>query len=182
MNRYLPIRRVYAREVLDSRGNPTVEVEVTVGEGIMSLEGFTGRAMVPSGASTGKYEAVELRDRDKERFRGNGVTRAVEHVNEILGELVVGENALDQIRIDRILCEADGTANKEKYGANAILGISLAVAKASAKALRMPLYQYLGGVYTKELPMPMMNILNGGACVIIMTQGRTPYNTRALAI
>lgn len=162
MNRYLPIRRVYAREVLDSRGNPTVEVEVTVGEGVMSLEGYTARAMVPSGASTGKYEAVELRDKDKERFGGKGVTKAVEHVNEVLGELIVGENALEQMRIDRILCEADGTSNKEKYGANAILGISMAVAKACAKALRIPVYQYLGGVYTRALPMPMMNILNGG--------------------
>lgn len=162
MNRYLPIRRVYAREVLDSRGNPTVEVEVTVGEGIMGLEGYSARAMVPSGASTGKYEAVELRDKEKDRFGGKGVTKAVEYVNEVLGELVVGENALNQMRIDRILCEADGTGNKEKYGANAILGISLAVARAAAKALRIPLYQYLGGVFTKELPMPMMNILNGG--------------------
>lgn len=162
MNRYLPIRRVHAREVLDSRGNPTVEVEVTVGEGIMSLEGYSARAMVPSGASTGKYEAIELRDKDKERFGGKGVTKAVEYVNEVLGELIVGENALNQMRIDRILCEADGTDNKEKYGANAILGISLAVARASAKALRIPLYQYLGGIFTKELPMPMMNILNGG--------------------
>lgn len=162
MNRYLPIRRVYAREVLDSRGNPTVEVEVTVGEGVMSLEGYSARAMVPSGASTGKYEAVELRDKDESRFGGKGVTKAVEYVNEVLGELIVGENALNQMQIDRILCEADGTSNKERYGANAILGISLAVAKASAKALRIPLYQYLGGVFTKELPMPMMNILNGG--------------------
>lgn len=162
MNRYVPIRRVYAREVLDSRGNPTVEVEVTVGEGIMSLEGFTGKAMVPSGASTGKYEAVELRDEDTKRFNGKGVLKAVEHVNEVLGELIVGENALNQMRIDRILSEADGTKNKEKYGANAVLGISMAVARAAANALRIPLYQYLGGVYTKELPMPMMNILNGG--------------------
>lgn len=162
MNRYLPIRRVYAREILDSRGNPTVEVEVTVGEGVVGLNGYTGRAMVPSGASTGKFEAVELRDKDKGRFCGKGVTRAVAHVNEQLAEAVLGENALKQSYIDKILCETDGTENKENLGANAILGVSLAVAKAAAKALRLPLYQYLGGTNAKELPVPMMNVINGG--------------------
>lgn len=162
MNRYLPIRRVYAREVLDSRGNPTVEVEVTVGEGVMGLDGYTGIAMVPSGASTGQFEAAELRDEDKTRFRGQGVTKAAEHVNEELADVILGENALNQIRIDQLLCEADGTENKEKMGANAILGVSLAVARAAAAALRIPLYQYLGGTNARVLPVPMMNILNGG--------------------
>ncbi len=162
MNRYLPIRRVYAREVLDSRGNPTVEVEVTVGEGVVGLDGYTGRAMVPSGASTGKFEAVELRDKDKKRFHGKGVTQAVAHVNEELAEAILGENALKQSYIDKILCEVDGTENKERLGANAILGVSLAVAKAAAQALRMPLYQYLGGANAKLIPVPMMNVINGG--------------------
>lgn len=161
MFRYLPIRQVYAREILDSRGNPTVEVEVTVGEGIVGVDGYTERAAVPSGASTGKFEAVELRDRDK-RYNGNGVRNAVENVNTVLAEAVVGENALDQARIDRLLIEADGTDNKEKLGANAVLGVSMAVAKASAAALRMPLYRYLGGCICTKMPVPMMNILNGG--------------------
>lgn len=161
MYRYLPIRRVCAREILDSRGNPTVEVEVTVGEGIMGVDGYTGRAMVPSGASTGKYEAIELRDGD-DRFHGKGVQKAVEHVNTVLAEKIIGENALNQSYIDFLLCAEDGTDNKENLGANAILGVSIAVAKAAAKALRLPLYQYLGGVYTTALPVPMMNILNGG--------------------
>lgn len=161
MYRYLPIRRVYAREVLDSRGNPTVEVEVTVGEGIVGVDGHTGRAIVPSGASTGKYEAVELRDM-AERYNGKGVQKAVEHVNTVLAEKILGENALNQAYIDYLLCAEDGTENKRNLGANAILGVSMAVARAAAKALRLPLYQYLGGVYTTELPVPMMNILNGG--------------------
>lgn len=161
MYRYLPIRRVYAREVLDSRGNPTVEVEVTVGEGIIGIDGYTGRAMVPSGASTGKFEAVELRDGEK-RYKGLGVSRAVDNVNTKLAEAVLGENALNQAYIDQLLIEADGTTNKEHIGANAILGVSLAVARAAAKALRLPLYQYLGGCHTRQLPIPMMNILNGG--------------------
>lgn len=161
MFRYLPIRQVYAREILDSRGNPTVEVEVTVGEGIVGVDGYTERAAVPSGASTGKFEAVELRDRDK-RYSGNGVQNAVDNVNTVLAEAVVGENALDQARIDRLLLEADGTDNKEKLGANAVLGVSMAVAKASAAALRMPLYRYLGGCICTKMPVPMMNILNGG--------------------
>lgn len=161
MYRYLPIRRVYAREVLDSRGNPTVEVEVTVGEGIIGIDGYTGCAMVPSGASTGKFEAVELRDGEK-RYKGLGVSRAVDNVNTKLAEAVLGENALNQAYIDQLLIEADGTTNKEHIGANAILGVSLAVARAAAKALRLPLYQYLGGCHTRQLPIPMMNILNGG--------------------
>lgn len=161
MYRYLPIRRIYAREVLDSRANPTVEVEVTVGEGIMGIDGYTGRAIVPSGASTGKYEAVELRD-GEERFGGLGVKQAVKNINTRLSDRIVGENALNQAYIDRILQEEDGTDNKSSLGANATLGVSLAVAWAAAKALRLPLYQYLGGVHAKQMPVPMMNILNGG--------------------
>lgn len=161
MYRYLPIRRVYAREVLDSRGNPTVEVEVTVGEGIMGIDGYTGRAIVPSGASTGKYEAVELRD-GQDRFGGLGVLQAVKNVNIRLAERIVGENALNQAYVDRILQEEDGTDNKSSLGANSTLGVSLAVARAAAKALRLPMYQYLGGVHVKRMPVPMMNILNGG--------------------
>lgn len=161
MLRYLPVRKINAREILDSRGNPTVEVEVTVGEGVIGLKGYTGRAMVPSGASTGKFEAVELRDREK-RYRGMGVQKAVENVNTVLADAIVGENALNQAQIDRILCGTDGTPNKERLGANAILGVSLAVARASAKALGIPLYQYLGGCGARRLPVPMMNILNGG--------------------
>ena len=159
MYRYLPIRRIYAREVLDSRSNPTVEVEVTVGEGIMGVDGYTGRAMVPSGASTGKYEAVELRD-GEERFGGLGVEQAVQNVNVRLAELIVGENALNQSYIDQLLIQEDGTDNKGSLGANATLGVSLAVA--AAKALRLPLYQYLGGVHAVRMPVPMMKILNGG--------------------
>ena len=161
MYRYLPIRKVYAREVLDSRGNPTVEVEVTVGEGIMGKDGITGRAIVPYGASTGKFEAVELRDGEK-RYLGLGVEKAVNNVNVKLAEAVLGENALDQCLIDSLLLEADGTANKEHIGANAVLGVSMAVAKAAAKALHLPLYQYMGGIHAKRMPVPMMNILNGG--------------------
>ena len=141
MYRYLPIRRIYAREVLDSRSNPTVEVEVTVGEGIMGVDGYTGRAIVPSGASTGKYEAVELRD-GEERFGGLGVEQAVRNVNVRLAEQIVGENALNQSYIDQLLIQEDGTDNKSSLGANATLGVSLAVARAAAKALRLPLYQY----------------------------------------
>lgn len=161
MYRYLPIRRVHAREVLDSRGNPTVEAEVTVGEGIMGVDGYTGTAIVPSGASTGKYEAVELRD-GKERYGGLGVETAVEHVNTRLADLLVGENALNQAYVDHLLCQEDGTENKGSLGANAVLGVSLAVARAAANALRLPLYQYLGGIHSNRLPVPMMNILNGG--------------------
>lgn len=155
MYQYLPIRDVYAREILDSRGNPTIEVDVLLGDGTV------GRAAVPSGASTGKYEAVELRDRDN-RYGGKGVLHAVQHVNEQLANVVIGMNVFEQTKIDQALIRADGSDNKKNSGANALLGVSLAVAHAAAKALRLPLYQYLGGVHRKQLPVPMMNILNGG--------------------
>lgn len=148
---------VFGREILDSRGNPTVEVDVI-------LEcGAVGTAAVPSGASTGEHEAIELRDGDKSRYLGKGVTKAVENVNEIIAEEIIGEDATEQIIIDKILLELDGTENKSKLGANAILGVSLAVAKAAANALYLPLYQYIGGVHARTLPVPMMNILNGGS-------------------
>ena len=162
MLRYLPVRRIHARQILDSRGNPAVEVEVTVGEGVVGIDGYTARAMVPSGASTGKFEAVELRDGDEKKYLGSGVENAVVNVNTRLAEAVLGENALNQRLIDRLLLQADGTENKSNIGANAILGVSMAVAKAAAMALRIPLYQYLGGCHTGRLPVPMMNILNGG--------------------
>jgi enolase len=162
MFRYLPIRKVHAREILDSRGNPAVEVEVTVGEGVVGINGYTGRAMVPSGASTGKFEAVELRDKEEARYLGKGVKKAVENVNLTLAEAILGENALCQKNIDRLLLLADGSKNKENLGANAVLGVSLAVARAAAMALRIPLYQYLGGCHAGKMPVPMMNILNGG--------------------
>lgn len=162
MFRYLPIRKVHARQILDSRGNPTVEVEVTVGEGVIGINGYTGRAIVPSGASTGKFEAVELRDKDQSKYLGNSVEKAVENVNLKLAEAILGENALCQKNIDRLLLEADGTKNKEKLGANAILGVSLAVARAASKALHIPLYQYIGGCHAGKMPVPMMNVLNGG--------------------
>ena len=151
------IEDIYAREILDSRGNPTVEVEVFLEGGAM------GRASVPSGASTGVHEAVELRDGDKSRYLGQGVLKAVENVNKIIAEHLIGFDALDQVAIDKAMIELDGTPNKGKLGANAILGVSLAVAKAAANQLGIPLYRYLGGVNAKELPLPMMNILNGGA-------------------
>jgi enolase len=147
---------VFAREILDSRANPTVEVEVYLEGGAM------GRAAVPSGASTGAFEAVELRDGDKERYLGKGVQKAVDNVNNIIAEEIIGMNALDQVGIDELMIELDGTPNKSKLGANAILGVSMAVAKAAAEQLGLPLYQYLGGVNAKVLPVPMMNILNGG--------------------
>ena len=149
------IADVCAREILDSRGNPTVEVDVTLSCGAV------GRAAVPSGASTGQYEAHELRDGEK-RYLGQGVENAVTNVNARIADRIIGMNALEQAAIDKLLVEADGTENKSKYGANAILGVSLAVAKASANALGMPLYRYIGGVNAKKLPVPMMNILNGG--------------------
>ncbi|ASS76498.1 phosphopyruvate hydratase [Tumebacillus algifaecis] len=147
---------VRAREVLDSRGNPTVEVEVETETGII------GRAMVPSGASTGAYEAVELRDGDQGRYLGKGVLQAVENVNEELGPELIGQDIFDQVGIDNLMISLDATPNKSKYGANAILGISMAVAHAAAKELGLPLYTYLGGFNAKQLPVPMMNILNGG--------------------
>ncbi|MDF2947704.1 MAG: eno [Bacillales bacterium] len=148
---------VYAREVLDSRGNPTVEVEV------YTESGAFGRAIVPSGASTGEYEAVELRDGDKSRYLGKGVLNAVGNVNDIIATELVGYDVLDQVAIDELLIELDGTANKGNLGANALLGVSMAVARAAADYLGIPLYQYLGGFNAKTLPTPMMNILNGGA-------------------
>ncbi len=162
MLRYLPIRKVHARQVLDSRGNPTIEVEVTVGEGIVGINGYMGRAMVPSGASTGKFEAVELRDGEKKKYLGLSVEKAVSNVNHKLAEVILGENALNQSYIDSLLIETDGTDNKGNLGANATLGVSMAVARAAAQALRIPLYQYIGGCHTNRMPVPMMNILNGG--------------------
>ncbi|MDR3348902.1 MAG: phosphopyruvate hydratase [Acidaminococcales bacterium] len=148
---------VYAREILDSRGNPTIEVEVELESGVCS------RAAVPSGASTGAHEAVELRDGDKKRYLGKGVTKAVANVNEKIAPEIVGMSTLEQVEIDNLMIKLDGTPNKRKLGANAILGVSLAVAKAAAIVSRLPLYVYLGGANAKELPVPMMNILNGGA-------------------
>jgi len=150
------ITGVHAREILDSRGNPTVEVEVVLENGVF------GRAAVPSGASTGTFEAVELRDGDKGRYMGKGVLKAVSNVNEVIAHHIIGMNALDQVMIDKTMVELDGTQNKSKLGANAILGVSLAVAKAAANSLGLSLYQYIGGVNAKVLPVPMMNILNGG--------------------
>jgi enolase len=151
------ISAVYAREILDSRGNPTVEVEVWLDDGSM------GRAAVPSGASTGAYEAVELRDGDKDRYMGKGVSKAVDNVNDIIAEALIGLDPIRQVEIDNMLIRLDGTTNKGNLGANAILGVSMAVAKAAAASVDIPLYMYLGGVNAKELPVPMMNILNGGA-------------------
>ncbi|MBQ2134586.1 MAG: phosphopyruvate hydratase [Phascolarctobacterium sp.] len=150
------ITEVYAREILDSRGNPTVEVEVILEDGAV------GRAAVPSGASTGVHEAVELRDGDKERYLGKGVTKAVDNVNDIIAEALIGLEATRQTEIDELLVRLDGTPNKGRLGANAILGVSMAVARAAASSVGLPLYLYLGGVAAKELPVPMMNILNGG--------------------
>ena len=155
MDKEMLIRDIFAREILDSRGNPTIEAEVLAGENIV------GRAAVPSGASTGKYEAVELRDQE-ERYGGKGVERAVENVNSCLAKAVIGMDVFDQKEIDRALCKADGTENKSNLGANAILGVSMAAARAAAKGLNIPLYRYLGGVQAKKMPVPMMNILNGG--------------------
>ena len=150
------INAVIAREILDSRGNPTVEVEVQTATG-------QGRAAVPSGASTGEHEAIELRDGDKKRFGGKGVLKAVENVMQTLGPSVIGLDALDQAEVDRVLNEADGTANKSKMGANAILGVSMATARAAADAIGMPLWRYLGGANARVLPTPLMNVINGGA-------------------
>lgn len=147
---------VYAREILDSRGTPTIEVEVILESGVV------GRAAVPSGASTGVHEAVELRDGDKARYMGKGVLQAVQNVNQIIAEEIVGFSVFEQVEIDEAMIELDGTPNKGKLGANAILGVSMAVAKAAAEELGMPLYKYLGGISARELPVPMMNILNGG--------------------
>lgn len=156
MKDYLKIESVEALEVLDSRGNPTVQVEV------ITDGGFCGVAKVPSGASTGSFEAVELRDNDEERYIGKGVKKAVENVNRTIAKKITGMNVYDQLKIDQKLIDIDGTDNKEKLGANATLGVSLAVAKAAANSLGMTLYNYIGGVNAKKLPTPMMNILNGG--------------------
>ena len=153
--RAIKIINVHAREILDSRGNPTIEVEVELEAGV------SGIAQVPSGASTGEHEALELRDGEK-RYQGLGVENAVTNVNTRIADKLIGKNAFEQAEIDRIMLEADGTDNKSRYGANAILGVSLAVAKAAATALKMPLYRYIGGVNARTIPVPMMNILNGG--------------------
>ncbi|SHH31337.1 phosphopyruvate hydratase [Thermosipho atlanticus] len=154
---YNEIIDIRAREVLDSRGNPTIEVEV------MLEDGSIGRSIVPSGASTGKFEALELRDGDKTRYSGKGVLKAVKNVNEILAPKLIGLNAYDQVLLDATMLEIDGTENKSNVGANAILGISMAVARAAAASLDLPLYKYLGGVNAKVLPVPFMNVINGGA-------------------
>ena len=160
MKKFAEIVDVVGRQVIDSRGNPTVEVDVYVDDGVNT---YMGRAAVPSGASTGIFEACELRDGDKSKFMGKSVYKAVDAVNNDIAEAIIGMNALDQVEIDRTMIELDGTPNKTKFGANAILGTSMAVAKAAAEALQMPLYTYIGGVNAKTLPVPMMNILNGGA-------------------
>ena len=156
MLKNIPVTDIYAREILDSRGNPTIEVEVLAGENAI------GRAQVPSGASKGKFEAVELRD-GGERYHGLGVLEAVNHVNDRIAREIIGMNVLEQCEIDRMLKKLDRTEDKSNLGANAMLGVSLAVAKAAANALQMPLYRYVGGVHVKKMPMPMMNILNGGS-------------------
>jgi enolase len=156
MKQFIEIESIFAREILDSRGNPTIEVEV-IAEG-----GFIGRAAVPSGASTGAFEAVELRDGAKDRYLGKGVSKAVSNVIKKIAPEIEGRNVFDQVEIDNIMLKLDGTDNKSKLGANAILGVSLAVAKAAAETLGLSLYQYIGGVNAKKLPVPMMNILNGG--------------------
>ncbi|MGL4813134.1 MAG: phosphopyruvate hydratase, partial [Beijerinckiaceae bacterium] len=148
---------IHARQILDSRGNPTVEVDVTLDDGSM------GRAAVPSGASTGAHEAVELRDGDKKKYLGKGVLKAVEAVNGPIADALIGMDAEEQIAIDTAMIELDGTPNKKKLGANAILGVSLANAKAAADACSLPLYRYVGGTQARVLPVPMMNIVNGGA-------------------
>src|SRR5437870_2042839 len=152
----MELQTIHAREILDSRGNPTVEVEVIL------ADGATGRAAVPSGASTGAHEAVELRDGDKARYLGRGVLKAVRHVNETIAPALLDHDAQDQVAIDRLLCDLDGTPNKSKLGANAILGASLAVAHAAAASVGLPLYRYLGGANARYLPVPLMNVLNGG--------------------
>lgn len=173
---YLEIEKVVGREILDSRGNPTVEAEVWLADGTV------GRGMAPSGASTGEFEALELRDGDKARYGGKGVQKAVENINTTINGVLTGMDASDIYAVDAAMIKADGTKDKSNLGANAILAVSIASARAAALSLDIPLYRFLGGISGNRLPVPMMNILNGGACVIIMTQGRTPYNTRALAI
>ncbi len=157
MKEYLKIMQVIGRQIIDSRGNPTVEAEVTLSDGSV------GRAASPSGASTGEFEALELRDGDKSKFGGKGVTKAVANINEIIAPALIGEDASDIYAVDRIMLELDGTEDKSKLGANAILAVSLAAAKAAAKSEDIPLYRFLGGLQGTTLPVPMMNILNGGA-------------------
>ncbi|MEG2275886.1 MAG: phosphopyruvate hydratase, partial [Clostridia bacterium] len=152
----LKIKKILAREILDSRGNPTVEVEVHV------AGGYKGVASVPSGASTGAFEAVEIRDGNKHRYKGNGTLKVVENINKIISYKLEGINVLKQAKIDKCLIDLDGTPNKSRLGANAILGVSMACAKAAANALDIPLYSYIGGLNAKRLPIPMMNIINGG--------------------
>ena len=173
---YLEIEKVIGREIMDSRGNPTVEAEVYL------VDGTIGRGAAPSGASTGEFEALELRDNDKGRYLGKGVTKAVENINTSINEVISGMDASDIYAIDKAMIKADGTKDKSNFGANAILAVSIACCRAAATSLDIPLYRFLGGISGNRMPVPMMNIVNGGACVIIMTQGRTPYNTRALAI
>ncbi len=156
MKKYIEIKELKAREILDSRGNPTVEVEIT------SKEGVTAIASVPSGASTGSFEAVELRDKDNKRYNGLGTLKAVYNINNIIAPKLIGENALNQAKIDNILVSLDGTSSKENLGANAILPVSIAVARLSAKSLGIPLYRYIGGTNSKKMPFPLVNILNGG--------------------
>ena len=156
MSDFTEIVDIHAREILDSRGNPTIEVETYLEGGIV------GRAAVPSGASTGQHEAVELRDGDKKRYMGKGVLTAVDNVNNFIAPELEGFDAIDQRTIDKLMIDLDGTENKAKFGANAILGVSLSVAKAAAAAIEIPLYKYIGGVNAHVLPVPMMNILNGG--------------------
>ena len=151
------IEGVFAREVLDSRGNPTVECEVVTEEGVI------GRALVPSGASTGQHEALELRDQDPTRYLGKGVQKAVEQIEGPIADSLEGESVLEQVQIDRIMLDLDGTENKSKLGANAMLGVSMACARAAAETLEIQLFEYLGGVRARRLPVPMMNIVNGGA-------------------
>ena len=176
MKKNLTIEKVIGREIIDSRGNPTVEAQVYLADGTVAL------AAAPSGASTGEFEALELRDKDKGRFQGKGVLKAVENINTAISQTLTGMDASDTYGVDKAMIELDGTNDKSNLGANAILAVSIACARAAAASLQIPLYRFLGGVSGNKLPVPMMNILNGGACVIIMTQGRTPYNTRALAI
>ena len=156
---FLEIEKVIGREILDSRGNPTVEAEVTLADGTV------GRGMAPSGASTGEFEALELRDGDKARYLGKGVTKAVENINTIISDTICGMDASDIYALDAAMIAADGTKDKSKLGANAILAVSIAAARAAAIALDIPLYRFLGGISGNRLPVPMMNILNGGAHV-----------------
>ena len=156
MKNYVEIVDIVSRQILDSRSNPTVEVDVVLEDGTL------GRAAVPSGASTGMYEAVEMRDEDKSKYNGKGVLKAVDNVNNYIAQELIGLNVFDQVYLDKAILKLDGTDNKEKLGANAILGVSLACAKAAAKYLGIPLYQYIGGVKARVLPVPMMNIINGG--------------------